>query len=320
MSPTEVRLRPFGAGDIDLACDIATAARPDEPMDPVVERYHWEQPSPGLVREWLIAEDDAGPAAFVVHEHPEWEGVSERNWWMSTLVSPGREALLPGILRAIEVRAREGGGTLLIAECREDEATVRTALEASGFHLDHESKVWELDLVARREALLQLTAETRVEMRRQGISLLTVEADPDPNVLPGLYAAWYECRRVMPRSHEMTPIPYETWETWMRSPDHRFDRNWIARDGDHIVATSNLVFPPTRGNVWTGFTGTVPGHQGRGIARAVKMETLAQAIELGVPRVRTDNDERNAPMLHINERLGYHRLPSWMAYEKEIAG
>jgi RimJ/RimL family protein N-acetyltransferase len=62
----------------------------------------------------------------------------------------------------------------------------------------------------------------------------------------------------------------------------------------------------------------VRSHRGRGVARAVKMETLAQAIELGVGSVRTDNDQRNAAMLHINEQLGYTPLPAYAEYEKEL--
>jgi RimJ/RimL family protein N-acetyltransferase len=81
---------------------------------------------------------------------------------------------------------------------------------------------------------------------------------------------------------------------------------------------SFLRFPPAGGPVWTGFTGTVASHRGRGIARAVKMETLAQAIELGVDSVRTDNDQRNVAMLHINEDLGYTPRPAFATYEKDL--
>ena len=45
------------------------------------------------------------------------------------------------------------------------------------------------------------------------------------------------------------------------------------------------------------------------MARALKCETLVQAIALGVDRVRTDNDSANTPILHINETMGYHRRP-----------
>jgi len=58
---------------------------------------------------------------------------------------------------------------------------------------------------------------------------------------------------------------------------------------------------------------------GRGIARAVKLQSLAQAIELGIPFVRTDNDSENAPMLHINEALGYHSRPGFASFVKRVS-
>lgn len=51
------------------------------------------------------------------------------------------------------------------------------------------------------------------------------------------------------------------------------------------------------------------GVRGKGVARALKCETVMQAIALGVTRVRTDNDGQNAPILHINETMGYRRRP-----------
>ena len=57
----------------------------------------------------------------------------------------------------------------------------------------------------------------------------------------------------------------------------------------------------------------------RGIARALKLECFAQAIELGVKTVRTGNDETNAPMLHINDSLGYRKGPGWIHFRKDDA-
>ena len=50
---------------------------------------------------------------------------------------------------------------------------------------------------------------------------------------------------------------------------------------------------PVRGVVSTEWTATARSVRGRGIARALKCETVAQAIALRVDRVRTGNDAAN---------------------------
>jgi RimJ/RimL family protein N-acetyltransferase len=81
---------------------------------------------------------------------------------------------------------------------------------------------------------------------------------------------------------------------------------------------SYLKFPPVRGLVFTGYTCADPDFRGRGIARAVKLQTLGQAVELGVPTVHTTNDSENAPMLHINEMLGYESRPGFVEHMKRV--
>jgi hypothetical protein len=58
--------------------------------------------------------------------------------------------------------------------------------------------------------------------------------------------------------------------------------------------------------------------RGRGIARALKCETLAQAIALGVDRVRTGNDAQNDPILHINESMGYRPITGRVDFLKDM--
>ena len=81
---------------------------------------------------------------------------------------------------------------------------------------------------------------------------------------------------------------------------------------------SYLKYPPVRGDVWTGYTCTDPGYRGRGLARGIKLQTLAQAVELGVLLVYTANDSENAPILRINETLGYRARPGFVEHHKRV--
>ncbi|MDQ6919619.1 MAG: hypothetical protein M3Z98_09705 [Candidatus Dormibacteraeota bacterium] len=313
-----MRLRPATLEDVATVVAIDAAFRPDHPLDPVVERYEWETPEPGVTRERWIGEADGRAVGYGIVFHHDWAGMTDRNCvaWVGWL--PDSTSLLPALIDHIEGRARAMNGSRLQFYCQEDETAVIAALLAAGYRLDALAKVWRLDLHHQRERLLRKTEESRAAMAAQGIRLIPLSEHAVEDPYRELYEAWTESRQDVPRSHEMTPISYETFRAWHRSPDFREDRQWIALDGSRIVAMSFLKYPPAGGLVWTGFTGSVRSHRGRGIARAVKMETLAQAIELGVASVSTDNDERNAPMLHINEDLGYALRPAFADYEKEL--
>jgi RimJ/RimL family protein N-acetyltransferase len=313
-----VRLRPASLDDIDSVCLIDAAFRPDEPLDPVVERYQWETLEPSVTNERWIAEAEGRVAGYGMLFHPDWTTMTEKNCvaWVGWL--PEAIGILPELVGFIEDRARAMGSSRLQFYCQEDESAVIAALLSSGFQLDTVAKVWELDLRRHRDRLLELTEMSRAAMAEQGIRLIRLSEHAVEDPYRELYEAHRDARVDMPRSHEMTPISYDVYRVWHGSPDHRADRTWIALDGDRVVGLSFLRYPPAGGRVWTGFTGTVRSHRGRGIARAVKMETLAQAVELAVESVRTDNDERNAPMLHINEELGYTPRPALADYEKEL--
>ena len=58
--------------------------------------------------------------------------------------------------------------------------------------------------------------------------------------------------------------------------------------------------------------------RGLGIARAVKLESIGQAIELGKHSITTNNDLENAAILHINSTLGYQPLPGLVTYVKSL--
>jgi predicted GNAT superfamily acetyltransferase len=89
----------------------------------------------------------------------------------------------------------------------------------------------------------------------------------------------------------------------------------IDRDG-RWVGMSNLersLEDPSF--VWQGLTGTRREDRGRGIAMALKLRTVAYAQKMGVDHIKTWNDQRNRPMLSINEAMGFEKQPAWIAIE-----
>ena len=153
---------------------------------------------------------------------------------------------------------------------------------------------------------------TRAQMRDAGISIRTIDKDDDPDKFHKIHRMSEEAASDEPTTIPHVAEPFDQFMKWFDSPSVRLDRMWIAREGDDIVGISVLAYPRTRGNVWTDWTATARKVRGRGIARALKLETVVQAIALGTKRVRTENDGANAPILHLNEELGYTRIPAWV--------
>ncbi len=314
-----LKLRPVVPQDAEVACEVFNAHDPDEPQDPDVTRHRWTVNTPDFVRERFVLEEDGRAVGFAFRGHKWWESGEGRFAFNDVRLVP--EAQDPvraaSVLDRLEAANVEEGAETLVARTREGFRWDVELLEGRGYRYDRLSKAWELALVANRDRLLAEREASRKAMREQGIELGTQAADADPQLVLKLYRLNDETTHDIP-----TTVPHSSWslaefKMWGASPEFRGDRSWIARDGDQVVAWSFLKYPRL-GHVWTGYTCCARTHRGRGIARAVKMETLGQAIELGVASVRTDNDEANAPMLHINEKLGYHRIPGFVGYLKDV--
>jgi RimJ/RimL family protein N-acetyltransferase len=226
--------------------------------------------------------------------------------------------LLRGFLAAMEERLRADGARTIRVRAEEDDALRIDTILARGYKEDRRHKRWELDLFANREALLAMTDESRLRMRAEGVKLLTLADDRDPDVIKKVWLLSEEAGDDVPTTMPRVPEAMESYVRWTRAPEIHRDRFWIARIGDEVVGVSVLGYPPTRGIVGTEWTATARSVRGRGIARALKCETVAQAIALGVDRVRTGNDAANAPILHLNEAMGYRPAPASINFLRPV--
>ena len=317
----DLAVRAGTLDDAELAADIATAMRPDEPVDPVVERHFWVNHTPDeIIKSW-IASLEGEPVAVVLTQRRAWPAEDEsRAGFVDLGIRP--ESVTRARVRQLIDHGTDSlhraGARVVEGYGREDEGWLREAFISCGFVEDHLSKAWELDLVGRSEDILRTARESRAVATALGVRCLTLADCAIPQKLQRLHELSELARLDVPRSLPALANSKEMFLARISTPGVGPERIWVAELDGELIGLSYLRYPPVRGHVWTGFTASHPAHRGKGIARAVKMETLVQAIDLGVPRVRTDNDERNAPMLHINQKLGYHSIPAWVSHLRRL--
>lgn len=323
---TRLEYREAGLDDVALWCDLFTEAQPRRPIDPVVERYEWAHPPCGWRFGRYVVLEDGRPSGVASWARPDWEGttrpVERRSRFASIGVDlvPGSRnaASLADALRRMEREVAADGASLARTNVNEDDAERRALLGDLGYRQDRVNRRWELDLVAGRERILAMTTDTRAKMVAQGIRLLTIDQDRDPDNVRKIWRLSEEAGEDVPSTLPHVEESLEDYVNWLGAPDIHAERVWIARDGEEIVGISVLAYPPVRGLVVTAWTATARSVRGKGVARALKCETLAQAIALGIPRVRTGNDGANAPILHLNASMGYEAVTGRVDYLKDL--
>jgi GNAT superfamily N-acetyltransferase len=301
-------MRPATLDDAEIVADLDALRDPDDPRDPAILRHWWESMYRTEVAWRQIGERDGVPVAFVATVHQRWETTPTRFGSGRIVLHPQHwsASLQEHLLDLAEEWFISEGCETGVLRVREEFTRERAVFERRGYREERRAKVWKLDLVARGERLLGKAEEERAKMRKQGVRMLLLSEDGDPDKMRKLYEMAIEAERDIPTTVPWRTLSIEDWrEHWFGSPGIREDRFWIARVGDEVVGLSVLEYPVTRGVPWTAFTGTARRVRGQGVARALKYETLAQAIRLGAQSVRTGNDGANAPILHLNEEMGY---------------
>jgi len=118
-----------------------------------------------------------------------------------------------------------------------------------------------------------------------------------------------------PGDEAIDALDYRQWmRDYWEHPDLDFDiGRGVVVDGK-AVAISFVLVDHESHRAFNAYTGTLRAHRGHGLARLAKLGTMRRLAALGVTLVLTENDETNAPMLAINDRLGYRRVASRYAY------
>jgi GNAT superfamily N-acetyltransferase len=320
LTKSDLVFTPAGPGDAAFAADVDSAVRPHGPRDPVTYEYWWAQPDENWEFARFVVTRARQRIGYAIAEHPRWDVQPERYGTVEGNLLPANrtQATLDAIFAPMEERLIAAGAKILSASANEDDSLRIETILARGYKEDRRWRRWELDLVANREKLLAMTEESRARMRKEGVRMVTLATEEDPKVIEKIWRVSEEAGDDVPTTEPRVPEEMASYTRWVNAPEIHRDRFWIARSGDDVVGVSVLGYPPVRGVVGTEWTATARSVRGRGVARALKCETLAQAIELGVDRVRTGNDAANDPILHINETMGYRLIAGGINFHKPV--
>ncbi|MQA80973.1 MAG: GNAT family N-acetyltransferase [Streptosporangiales bacterium] len=137
---------------------------------------------------------------------------------------------------------------------------------------------------------------------------LTVVPLDDMTDLPAVWRAHQATAEDDP-SGSTPRMPYAVWlrEFW-DYPDHEPALGVAVLDGTTLASYTMTQADPDLHRAWSTMTGTPPSYRGRDLAKLAKATALRAAAARGYSGATTGNDLANAPMLAVNDWLGYREV------------
>lgn len=306
---SKITFRPMNiASD---AADMARLYSPTvaEPITPQTARDWWTLRE-GEIRVTTLALDENGQAIGY------WD--VDREMWMK----PGHFYIK--VIVAPQMRGHGLGSQMY-------EEALRAALEHSATHL--ESTVREADRVSFRfaerrgfqverhlfESTLDLTNfdehhfdDLMARIHAQGFRFFSLA---EAGLTNENKHKLYEVNRAAALDDPGNTGTFPDFHAFSKNV---FDASWFRADaqiiaslGDDWAGLAAIGIYPADNHAYNAFTGVLRQYRGRGLAQALKLQTILLARKEGLRYVRTNNDSKNVPMLAINRKLGYKPEPGY---------
>lgn len=315
-------IRPFEPRDYGAAVAIGSSVYPDHPWSEE-EWRHEDARYDGtrFVLRRLVAEDATSQLLGVAEFHHVPSMYHPNKLWVEIFVHPQHQGRGIGqrLYEDLTAAMRPFRPAVLWAGVRETLDRGVQFAQRRGFR--EIRRVWELRLDVTRfdaapfqerahAAVAGFTVTTVAELRRR-----------DPQWLSKLFALHIAVDADVPRPDAYTPPGKDHFiQHTLEHPDYLPDAHVVVLDGDHYVGES-FMFRSQQlpGVLYQGLTATRREYRGRGLALAIKLQTIEYARSRGYREIRTWNDSLNLPMLRINSRLGFARQPAWITFEKRLS-
>lgn len=312
-------LRPAADADLGALAELLTAVNPRHPWTEETLRHELEglrdHPLGLHTGQWLAWDGDTLLGATLVWQfggmyHPD-------RYHAEVAVHPDARGRGVGsaLAAVMDAHLRERGAREVLAGAYEDEPHSLHFLAARGFRevmrfFDNVLDMADFDPDAWTEQ-----ATLPGGLRAVTLADLSAEIGEDA-ARRAFYAGWLAAREDVPRTGAATPVTFENFLTRIDRPEHLPRGTLLAvTPAGEVAALSELhrdLHDPQRLN--TGLTGTTRAWRRQGLALALKVAALRVARDLGAREVWTGNATTNAPMLTLNDRLGFRPRVAWVEH------
>src|SRR6266566_3148021 len=186
----DLEMRPATPADAAAVSDLETVRHPDDPADPAMVRFWWTTMPTDEVYVRQMAERDGAAIAYVMARHRPWTDGAQRFGTTRILLHPKlwSDEGYGNLVDIAELWLRDQGAGIAVIRVRANFTDEIRVLQARGYGEVRRGRQWELDLGANRARLLAAGEQSRKRMEEQGVSLLTLDQDDDPDRLAKLYA------------------------------------------------------------------------------------------------------------------------------------
>lgn len=269
---------------------------------------------PGMVRQRWVAEE----AGRLVGFSSALRAASRKPGWFGLRVSVDPSARRRGIgsaLYAVCLSFVESqGATELRMLSRDEDADSERFVRNRGFQLRQRAFESRLD-----PSEFDSSVHRAADLASAGITLIPFSATKmDEEARDKLFRLHSETSQDVPGAEVFGEPNFDDFRhMFLDAPS--FDPGGVilaVKDGEWLGMSS--VGPMPGGHWFNTMTGVRREARGQGLGYAMKLAAIAYAKSRGVTDLRTDNDSTNAPMLAINEKLGYRRLPGWLVWDLRL--
>jgi GNAT superfamily N-acetyltransferase len=301
-------LRPATLDDAEAFAALRGLVTPYMVQTPAGVRHMWQHARPAA-RQLVVVAEVAGAVVGA--------GRAAMNTWTSSQGSAvamawvhpehRRRGIGRQVYERLEEHLRGHGARQVQGWALDDEETARWC-ERRGFARGHQGRFSRLDLT-------DAGALPPVPAMPEGVSLATY-AEVGPQ---GVYSVDTAAMVDEPGDVPHDAVPYDEWfdDVWRR-PETDHDASAVVLvDGVPAAVTTVEADHGTR-RMWSGGTGTLREHRGRGLAKIAKSVAVRRAAGRGIAVAYTSNDVTNGPMLAINEWLGYRPCATDWSYVKTL--